>query len=207
GLHISEVLMERLKQQNFNWSEVILHVGAGTFRPVSSPTIGGHEMHAEYFEVDRSFLERLYAQLNSNQPIVSVGTTSTRCLESLYYLGSLFSLGEWNFPNNGLAEVKQWVASEYKHRCTAQQAIYALLEAMQLANRTYLTGSTQLIITPGIQPKIIDGLITNFHQPNSTLLLIVAAITGEDWRKIYAHALAEDYRFLSYGDGSLLWKS
>lgn len=205
GLHLSERLMEELKQQNMNWAEVLLHVGAGTFKPVTAPTLGGHEMHAEYFEVDRLFLERLAAQLQSGQPIVSVGTTSTRCLESLYYIGSLLSQGKLELTKEPV-QLEQWVATDHVHSITPLAAIQALLSALRLQSSNVLNGSTQLILTPGVQPQIIDGMITNFHQPTSTLLLIVAAITGDDWKEIYAHALQNDYRFLSYGDGSLLWK-
>lgn len=204
GLHLSERLMEELKQQNMNWGEVILHVGAGTFKPVTSPTLGGHDMHAEYFEVDRLFLERLAAQLQSGQPIVSVGTTSTRCLESLYYIGSLLDQGKLHLGKEPV-QLEQWVATDYVHSATPLAAIQAILHALRLQSSQFINGSTQLIITPGVRPKIVNGMITNFHQPASTLLLIVSAFTGHDWKNIYTHALANDYRFLSYGDGSLLW--
>lgn len=206
GLHLSEALMNTLKQQNLNWGEVILHVGAGTFKPVSSPMLGGHEMHQEYFEVDRMFLERLQAQLKSGQTIVSIGTTTTRCLESLYYFGSQLH----NSPTARIdqaVKIEQWIAGDTAHHCSPLVAITTLLERMKDQNLYSLRGSTQLIITPDVSLKVVDGLITNFHQPNSTLLLIVAAVTGEEkWRDLYDHALANDYRFLSYGDGSLLWK-
>lgn len=205
GLHISEQLMEKMAERNLNWSEVILHVGAGTFKPVSAPNLAGHDMHAEYFEVDRNFLERLAAQLRSGQTIVSVGTTSTRCLESLYYLGSLARQDNIRLDQSPLL-VEQWVTVDHTHHCSALEAIEALLAGMDKHRMAAYRGSTQLILTPGVPLHIIDGLITNFHQPNSTLLLIVAAITGKNWREIYDHALANDYRFLSYGDGSLLFK-
>ncbi len=205
ALHLSKKLLERLKQQNMNWAEVILHVGAGTFKPVTTEALGGHDMHAEYFEVGRLFLQRLMAQLQSGNPIITVGTTSTRCVESLYYLGSMLlrkemSLAEMPVP------IPQWIAQEQNHSATPLQAIEAVLEALQKSGYRMLKGHTQLILTPSTRLQIADGLITNFHQPNSTLLLIVAAVTGSDWQRIYQHALDNNYRFLSYGDGSLLMK-
>lgn len=205
GLHLSERLMQQLKQQNMNWGEVILHVGAGTFQPVTADTIGGHDMHREYFEVDTLFLQRLAAQLQSGQPIVSVGTTTTRCLESLFYLGCELHGGKRELVKGKIAEVAQWVASEHINQTTPLAAIQSIMNELKRTGATFLSGSTQLIITPDVRLRIVDGMITNFHQPNSTLLLIVAAITGDDWRKIYNHALGNNYRFLSYGDGSLLW--
>lgn len=203
ALHLSEQLLARLRQQNMNWSEIILHVGAGTFKPVFDPTIGEHEMHAEFFEVGRLFLRRLIAQLRAGSPIIAVGTTTTRCLESLYYLGSLLLQAKISLDRLPV-EIEQWVGEEYTHTASPLAAIEAILEHLLKHGHATLKGSTRLMISPGIRPKMIDGLITNFHQPTSTLLLIVAAVTGNDWRKIYAHALAKDYRFLSYGDGSLL---
>lgn len=205
GLHLSEELFARLRQQNLNWGEVILHVGAGTFKPVASPTLAGHEMHQEYFEVDRQFLERLAAQLEIGQAIVGVGTTTTRCLESLYYLGSrLRREGEsLVLP----ISIDQWEAQDHHHHISPLLAIREILDRMRGQRLYTLEGNTRLIITPEVGLRMVDGLITNFHQPNSTLLLIVAATVGtEGWRPLYDHALANDYRFLSYGDGSLLWK-
>lgn len=206
GLHLSEALLAKMRTQNLNWGEITLHVGAGTFKPVTSETLGGHDMHQEYFEVDRLFLERLRAQLQSGQPIVSIGTTTTRCLESLYYLGC--ELSEKKRPALSLpVSIGQWVAAEYAGATSPLLAIESLLDHLKTAGLPYISGNTQLIITPDVHLKIVDGLITNFHQPTSTLLLIVAAVVGEEnWRNIYDHALKNDYRFLSYGDGSLLWK-
>lgn len=206
GLHLSEPLMDKLKQQNLNWGEVVLHVGAGTFKPVSADTLEGHEMHQEYFEVDRQFLERLQAQLKSEQAIVSIGTTTTRCLESLYYLGSLLHQGKLQGLEAPI-QINQWIAIDHLHKCSSLEAISCLIDQMKKQQLYSISGSTQLIITPDVSLKVADGLITNFHQPNSTLLLIVAAVVGASkWQVIYEHALANEYRFLSYGDGSLLWK-
>lgn len=206
GLHLSEKLLERLKQQNMNWAEVILHVGAGTFKPVTAESLGGHDMHAEYFEVGRLFLQRLIAQLQSGNQIITVGTTSTRCVESLYYLGSLLLQEKMSLAEMPVI-IPQWIAQEQRHTATPLLAIQAVLEALVVSGQRTLKGYTQLILTPSTRLQIADGLITNFHQPNSTLLLIVAAVTGADWQRIYQHALANNYRFLSYGDGSLLMKS
>lgn len=206
GLHLSERLMAAMRQRNLNWGEIILHVGAGTFKPVTSDTLGGHEMHSEFFEIDLLFLERLQAQLQSGQPIVSVGTTTTRCLESLYYFGSqLLYDNDKALPTS--IQVNQWVATERSYTLSPLQVVQHLIDRMKATGRSRIQGSTQLIITPDVQLRMVDGLITNFHQPNSTLLLIVAATVGqENWKQIYHHALSKDYRFLSYGDGSLLWK-
>ncbi|NJO87043.1 MAG: S-adenosylmethionine:tRNA ribosyltransferase-isomerase [Lewinella sp.] len=207
GLHLSERLLERLKKQNFNWGEILLHVGAGTFQPVNSPALGAHEMHREYFSVSSQFLQLLAAQLQSGGPIVSVGTTTTRCLESLYYLGASALRPDGKAIDFRAVSVEQWAALEATPPMPSPlAAIQALQSALSAQHLSALSGTTKLIITPGLAPRMIDGLITNFHQPNSTLLLIVAAITGKSWRRIYQHALDQGYRFLSYGDGSLLWK-
>ncbi|PHI18517.1 S-adenosylmethionine tRNA ribosyltransferase [Lewinellaceae bacterium SD302] len=206
GLHLSERLMAKMRDRNLNWGEVILHVGAGTFKPVTSDTLGGHEMHREYFEVDLLFLERLLAQLRSGQPIVSVGTTTTRCMESIYYFGSKLAY-EADFSLPASIDIGQWVATERSYELSPAEAVQALIDRMQVSGRKKIQGNTQLIITPDLSLRMVDGIITNFHQPNSTLLLIVAATVGqENWKSIYRHALTGDYRFLSYGDGSLLWK-
>lgn len=205
GLHLSEQLLERLKQQNMNWAEVTLHVGAGTFKPVTAEELGGHDMHAEYFEVGRLFLRRLIAQLQSGNKIITVGTTSTRCVESLYYLGSLLLQKKISLAQMPVL-IPQWVAQDQSHYTAPLPAIQAVLEALESSSYRTLKGYTQLILTPSTRLQIADGLITNFHQPNSTLLLIVAAVTGPNWQRIYQHALANNYRFLSYGDGSLLMK-
>ena len=176
-----------------------LHVGAGTFLPVKSRTIGDHTMHSEPFSVSRLFLERLLAK--GERPLTAVGTTSTRCLESLYYLGvHCIEKGEPGV-------VEQWEpyrTEGYEHSLEA--ALRALLAHMDRLGTDELLSRTRIIIVPGFRFRLVDYLVTNFHQPKSTLLLLIGAFIGEAWREVYRFALANDFRFLSYGDASLLQK-
>ncbi|TXF84251.1 S-adenosylmethionine:tRNA ribosyltransferase-isomerase [Neolewinella aurantiaca] len=206
GLHFTPEVMNNLQKNGVDWEEVTLHVGAGTFKPVDADTLGGHTMHREFFTVSISFIERLRNQLKAGKPVVSVGTTSLRCLESLFYLGAGFAVGELMVVD-GPVEVGQWVAEDPQLVGTDPlAAVNGLMELMKTNSLTELSGYTQLLLTPFAELKLADGLITNFHQPRSTLLLLVAAIVGDDWRRIYDYALEHDFRFLSYGDSSLLWK-
>lgn len=201
GLHFTEDLLSRLKEKGVEQIPITLHVGAGTFLPVKSATMGGHEMHTEVIEVRLSSLQSIYNALLEKRPIVSVGTTSTRTLESLYYMG-IQVIESANDP----LSVPQWIPYETTTSATTEEAIKALIDYLEANGVDRLFGQTQLIIVPGYAYKLVDYLITNFHQPNSTLLLLVAAFIGSDWHKIYDFALRNDYRFLSYGDGSLLKK-
>ncbi|THH39625.1 S-adenosylmethionine:tRNA ribosyltransferase-isomerase [Neolewinella litorea] len=202
GLHFTPEVMARLREGGSAFRTLTLHVGAGTFKPVTSDTLGDHVMHREYFSVDRALLRTLHDQIAAGRPVVSVGTTSMRCLESLFYFGARLLCGEAAGDS-----LDQWVASDarFSERDVAP-ALAALLEHLQQEGRDTFSGYTQLLLTPAVRPRVVDGLITNFHQPRSTLLLLVAAMVGEDWRRIYNHALAHDFRFLSYGDSSLLWR-
>lgn len=206
GLHFTPEVMANLAHRGIDWQEVTLHVGAGTFKPVDAPTLGGHTMHREYFTVTKAFVDRLLAQLESGKPVVSVGTTSLRCLESLFYLGAEISNGQ--LPDAGSpVEIDQWVADDPKLTGVAPFAAVRALAAYLEDNKlSELSGYTQLLLTPFATLQLADGLITNFHQPRSTLLLLVAAIVGDDWQEIYRYALDNGFRFLSYGDSSLLWK-
>ncbi len=172
-------------------------MGAGTFLPVKSDTIGGHDMHSEPFSVSRELLQALADK--GNQPLTAVGTTSTRCLESLYFLGiHCIERGE-----PGLVE--QWEPyREQGYTYTLRESMNALLAYLDARGMTELTSRTRIIIVPGYQFRVIDYLVTNFHQPKSTLLLLISAFVGEAWHDIYDFALANDFRFLSYGDSSLL---
>lgn len=201
GLHFTEGVLDRLGQRGIDWREITLHVGAGTFKPVSTPSLMGHTMHREFFSVGLDFLLRLREQLASDQPIVSVGTTSMRCLESLFYLGAvLLDSGE-------LHPVGQWVGEEPTSLAsTPLPAISALITHLETSGQTAISTYTRLLLAPPMHARIVDGLITNFHQPRSTLLLLVASLVGEDWKRIYDYALKHDFRFLSYGDSSLLWR-
>lgn len=201
GLHFTEGIMQSLSDRHIETAFVTLHVGAGTFMPVKAETMADHEMHAEWISVDRRLIERLLTQTGS---VVAVGTTSLRTLESLYWIGVKLICGQQ--PNEAGIAVSQWDVYDTDHRGIAvKQSLSALLSWMRDTQRMQLTTRTQLLIAPGYQFRIADGLITNFHQPGSTLLLLVAAVTGTDWRMIYNYALQHNYRFLSYGDGSLLW--
>jgi S-adenosylmethionine:tRNA ribosyltransferase-isomerase len=200
GLHFTEQVFNSLKEKNIQKDFVTLHVGAGTFKPVKSETMVQHEMHAEYFTVSKNLIQNLIDHLDKN--IVAVGTTSLRTLESLYWLGSSMVNGEWS------NEITQWeVYDRNKKNIHPKEALISLLNQMDEKGRDNLTAKTQIIIAPGYQFKIANGLVTNFHQPQSTLLLLVAAFIGENWRKVYDYALQNSFRFLSYGDGSLLWRS
>jgi S-adenosylmethionine:tRNA ribosyltransferase-isomerase len=203
GLHFTPELMRSLEEKSIRSTFVTLHVGAGTFLPVKSETPGDHVMHKEYFEVSKTFLETLQQQLPD--PIVTVGTTSMRTLESLYRLAVQIHRQPEHQPEK--LHVEQWEAYEKdSHSLSPAEAIATLLRFMEQHQLEQLVATTQLLIAPGYVFKFTDGLITNFHQPGSTLLLLVGALVGDDWRKIYEYALQHDFRFLSYGDGSLLWK-
>lgn len=196
GLHFTDDLLENISKRGIPRREVTLHVGAGTFQPVKSDTIGEHLMHSEFIAVDRNLLKEL-AETDRN--VIAVGTTSVRTLESLYHIGCLISDGRFH------GEVPQWYPYEESHpQLSAKRAIEEIIHYIDSKNLPALVASTRIIIAPGYDYRIVKGMVTNFHQPRSTLLLLVSAFTGGDWRSMYNHALESNYRFLSYGDGSLL---
>lgn len=202
GLHFTEKVFDRLKADGHKLAELTLHVGAGTFQPVKSETISGHEMHSEHFYISQVFLNSL---LRHSGKKIAVGTTSVRTLESLYWLG----LQAHKNPDLNISDLKisQWEAYEQKAGLiSADEALQTLLHLLDRNSTDFLQASTQIIIAPGYQFRIVDGLITNFHQPQSTLLLLISAYLGDEWRRIYEHALANGYRFLSYGDSNLYLK-
>ena len=202
GLHFTNTVFKKLNEKNIRTDFITLHVGAGTFKPVKSERMGDHEMHAEHFTVTKSFIQNLMDHIDKN--IIAVGTTSLRTLESLYWLGVKSSRvnGQWS------NEITQWeVYDYYENIVSSKEALQNLINWMVEKKSDRLTAKTKIIIAPGYQSKIVTGLITNFHQPQSTLLLLVAAFIGEDWRKVYDHAMKNNFRFLSYGDGSLLWRA
>jgi S-adenosylmethionine:tRNA ribosyltransferase-isomerase len=207
GLHFTNHVFNKLKAKNIHKDFVTLHVGAGTFKPVKSETMQEHEMHAEYFTVSRTTIENLIRHLDKN--IIAVGTTSLRTLESLYWMGVKSVTGN----KQPSSEVSQWEAYDNPYQTISpSEALHSLLHWMEKHYVDYFTAKTQIIIAPGYKFRIVNGLVTNFHQPQSTLLLLVAAFTGNDpiaigWRNIYQYALQNNFRFLSYGDGSLLWKN
>ncbi len=200
GLHFTPEVMGRIRQKGIETLESTLHVGAGTFRPVATPTLEGHPMHREWVEVEFDFLQRLINE--PHRPVVSVGTTSMRTLESLYWAG-INLIQKRKTPPQGPG---QWDPYDLDSSgLTSKDALEALAEFMTREGRQKLTFQTQILIAPPYKSKVANALITNFHQPGSTLLLLVAALIGEEWRAVYDHALLEKYRFLSYGDGSLLF--
>ncbi len=203
GLHFTPRVFDDLQARQVQPIFVTLHVGAGTFKPVKAATMKGHQMHRERIAITRKSIEKMRAAAES-QRIVAVGTTSLRTIESLYWFGVKLHAGA-DLPE---LEVGQWDPYELAGQALpAAQALDAVLAWMQSRELTELTGQTQLLIAPGYTIRMAHALITNFHQPNSTLLLLVAAFIGPDWRKVYDHALAHDFRFLSFGDSSILFKS
>ncbi|MGN7785116.1 S-adenosylmethionine:tRNA ribosyltransferase-isomerase [Niabella sp. 22666] len=202
GLHFTEEVLASIRRKNINTGFVTLHVGAGTFRPVKAATMQEHDMHSEFIEVEKELIEQLIDQ--DSKPLVAVGTTSLRTLESLYWLGARLMINPQAFEND-LPFLSQWEAYEHTHLPHKTDALKALQVYLSETGSSRLIAKTQIIIAPGYTFKMIDGLVTNFHQPSSTLLLLVAALIGDNWKKVYDYALQNDFRFLSYGDGSLLW--
>ncbi len=202
GLHFTPHVLAALRNKGIELEELTLHVGAGTFKPVKSEEIEGHEMHTEYISVSRSTLEKLIAH---GGKAVAVGTTSVRTLESLYHIGVTL-LNNPEATEEDL-HVRQWQPYELSAEAPAASAVEALQAIVTYLDRhrmETLHTSTQIIIAPGYEYRIVKAMVTNFHQPQSTLLLLVSAFVHGDWRKIYDYALAHDFRFLSYGDSSLL---
>ena len=195
GLHFTPEVISALHGKGIKTMELTLHVGAGTFQPVKAEEIGGHAMHAEKIEVSREFIENLIVNLGN---IVAVGTTSVRTLESLYYFGVQLHSGDTSLL------VNQWEPYESEKVLSAREALEAILNYMEKTQSNILYATTQIMIVPGYKFNIVNVLITNFHQPKSTLLLLLAAFIGEKWRELYKYALENDYRFLSYGDSSVL---
>lgn len=200
GLHFTEMIFTQLKEKNIQKNFVTLHVGAGTFKPVKSETMQEHEMHAEWIDVSKGTIENILKNLDNN--IIAVGTTSLRTIESLYWFGVKLS----GVASERSLSLLQWEAYELTEKSIfAKEALQSLLNWMETNKLNRLVAKTQILIAPGYEFKIVKGLVTNFHQPQSTLLLLVAALIGKDWKKIYDHAMQNDFRFLSYGDGCLLW--
>lgn len=201
GLHFTDDVLAQLRKRQIYIEQVTLHVGAGTFRPVKASTMEGHDMHAEEISITQASIAHL---LQYPQQLIAVGTTSLRTLESLFWIG-----WKWQVADRAaIPAVYQWDAydTQVPADFTYEEALKVILMRMETYGLTVLTTKTQLLIAPGYHIRSAKGLITNFHQPNSTLLLLVATFIGDDWKKVYAHALENDYRFLSYGDSSLLWR-
>jgi S-adenosylmethionine:tRNA ribosyltransferase-isomerase len=203
GLHFTDAIFQKLANKNIQQAFVTLHVGAGTFKPVKSAIMEEHDMHTEYIDVTAATIQQILANLQ--HPITAVGTTSLRTIESLYWLGVKTIVHP--SPNFNEVTIHQWDAYELNdHQISVAEALEALLQKMQQLQLTRLITKTALLIAPGYSFKIPTALVTNFHQPRSTLLLLVAAFAGKEWRKIYQYALENEFRFLSYGDGCLLFR-
>jgi S-adenosylmethionine:tRNA ribosyltransferase-isomerase len=205
GLHFTKEIFSSLKQKNIQTGFVTLHVGAGTFKPVKSASMEGHEMHAEWIDVKTNFIEQLIQ--NISHGVFCVGTTSVRTIESLYWMGfKTFLNPDIDFAN---LKINQWEVYEdslKSNNCNAKESLQSLLNYLKNKKTERLFIQTQIIIAPGYEFKIVKGIVTNFHQPKSTLLLLVAAMIGEKWKEIYEYALSHEFRFLSYGDGCLIYK-
>jgi len=208
GLHFTPELLAELAERGVATGQVTLHVGAGTFQPVKAETMAEHPMHAEPIIVQASLLRQLLA--HRPQPVIAVGTTSLRTLESLYWLGAALARQPADPASNTAAELRvtQWQPyaelAPGEEEIAPEAALQALLAHLEATGSAAIEASTQLLIAPGYRFRLVQGLITNFHQPESTLLLLVSALLGPGWRAVYDHALRHGYRFLSYGDSSLL---
>ena len=202
GLHFTPAIFSKLTAKNIQTDFVTLHVGAGTFKPVKAATMQDHEMHAEWIDVSAAMIKNLVEQIDKT--VVAVGTTSLRTLESLYWMGVKANLN----PAIEQLKINQWEVYEEpltNSSLSAKEALSSLLNWMKVNNRDRLFTQSQILIAPGYHFKIAKAIITNFHQPQSTLLLLVSAAIGGDWKKNYAYAMQNNFRFLSYGDGSLLF--
>ena len=200
GLHFSKDLFEKIEYRGIRREYLTLHVGAGTFKPVSSEIIGEHQMHREMIIVTK---DTILALLDKQSKIFAVGTTSLRTLESLYWFGAKLI----KIINEDRMEVGQWdpYSSLNENPVDTDKALQAILKYMDKLGKTSISGFTSLMIVPGYKFHVCQGLITNFHQPQSTLLLLVAAFVGPGWRQVYNYALVHDFRFLSYGDACLFY--
>lgn len=198
GLHFTAELLDQLSDTASSLNYITLHVGAGTFKPVTSKQVGSHVMHQEYFEIDISALEQLRDACD--ETIIPIGTTTLRTLESIYWLGEQCSKGELTEP----LVVNQWEGFDTISDRSAQENISSLMDWMKVNGKEKLCAETSILIAPGYRFRIVSGLITNFHMPGSTLLLLVGAMTGKEWRQLYEYALNHEFRFLSYGDAMFI---
>lgn len=230
GLHFTENVIQSLHSKGISTNYLTLHVGAGTFKPVKAETMQGHQMHEERIQIEKSIIEKLLNQVKGKSGrIVAVGTTSLRSLESIYWFGRRLFMQKDKWDKIEHLYVEQWepyqlgidndelgisnneIQREYLDSAPKEidlkTSLQAILDWMDNKDKTVLTGATQIIIASPYKIKVADAIITNFHQPESTLLLLVSAFVGDDWKRIYEYALANDFRFLSYGDSSILFRS
>lgn len=197
GLHFTEEVLEAIRGKSIDTENVCLHVGAGTFLPVKTETIAGHPMHREPFSVSRELIHKIRDRKGK---LIAVGTTSVRTLESLYYVGA--SIIETGHPE----DVQQWAPYERDYSYSLEETLDAIINYLDKEGIDEIKAETRIIIVPGFEFRVVDMMVTNFHQPESTLILLVSAFVGGDWKTIYDYALAHDFRFLSYGDSSLLYR-
>lgn len=198
GLHFTEEVFKNLRKKGIQEAQVTLHVSAGTFQPIKVDDVTAHPMHSEQIHLQKPTIEKL---LNQQGPIVAVGTTSVRTLESLYWYGVQL------LENKGTAfQVAKLIPYDSRESLPSKnESLQAVLNQMEAEGKVEIMGETEIFIFPGYQFQMVDGLITNFHQPGTTLMLLIGSLIGDDWKKVYQEALDNDYRFLSYGDSSLLW--
>jgi S-adenosylmethionine:tRNA ribosyltransferase-isomerase len=197
GLHFTEKVFNDCRKNNIDFAEVTLHVGAGTFQPVKADNAMDHPMHGEQFIVSKQLLLQL---LSHSHKIIATGTTTMRTLESIYWLGIKAMKGL------DLDRLEQWFWKDNDTETTLEESLEVLLKHLSTINREFLVATTEIMIVPGYRFRVVDGIITNFHQPKSTLLLLISAFIGERWKEVYKYALNNDFRFLSYGDSSILWR-
>ena len=211
GLHFTDKELQALRDKNVDLQYITLHVGAGTFKPVKSDTIEGHDMHTEFISVPKSVIVRIAEHLkSSDSPLVAVGTTSVRTLESLYYIGNKIAKN----PEAHAEElvVHQWEPYDLTYTMTEVEALEHIIAYLERNNMDNLVTATQILIAPGFQYRLVKAIVTNFHMPQSTLLLLVSAfidgdsLEGQNWHRIYQYALDNGFRFLSYGDSSILFR-
>lgn len=195
GLHFTENILDQITKKEMERVELTLHVGAGTFKPVKSKYISNHEMHTEHFQIQLDTLKKI---AKHDGPIIAVGTTSVRTLESIYRAGVLL------YKNLPFHEITQWDGFMHESSLSMKESYQLIIDYLEKENLLSFQASTSIIIVPGYEFKVIDGLITNFHQPKSTLLLLIAALIGDQWKEAYNYAMNNNFRFLSYGDSSLL---
>ena len=198
GLHFTDAVLEAIRNRGIDTETVCLHVGAGTFLPVKSDNVAEHRMHREPFSVSLDFLMKLR---HGGHKIIAVGTTSVRTLESLYYVGV-------GIIEEGAAkDVDQWAPYSREYDYSLEESLDAIIDYLKARGETSLRVGTRIIIVPGFRFRVVDVLVTNFHQPQSTLLLLISAFIGGEWKPVYEYALAHSFRFLSYGDSSLLFRA
>ena len=204
GLHFTEPVLNGLRERGIETDEVTLHVGAGTFLPVKTADANEHTMHTEIIAVPKSTIQHIIAKLGK---IVAVGTTSMRTLESLYFIGAQLRHLDISSSRHLEIHVNQFEPYEKEYTLSTAESLQAIVDYLESTDQETLHAETQIMIKPGYEFHVVDQLITNFHQPQSTLLLLVSAFVGGDWHTIYDYALSHDFRFLSYGDSSILTRS